>query len=71
MRNDWILAVLTDLKTFAQDNGLGGLSEQLDDTMLIAAAELASACGREQDFAFAEQGKAGAVHQLHSPGGNA
>ena len=40
--NDWILDVLADLKTFADANGLGTLAEQLDDTKLIAAAEIAS-----------------------------
>ncbi|UWQ92206.1 hypothetical protein QEZ52_05345 [Aliisedimentitalea scapharcae] len=40
--NDWILDVLVDLKSFASANGLGVLAEQLDDTMLIAAAEIAS-----------------------------
>ncbi len=40
MQNDWILDVLADLKTFAQNNGLGALAEQLDDTRLIAATEL-------------------------------
>ena len=40
--NDWILDVLVDLKSFATANGLGTLAEQLDDTMLIAAAEIAS-----------------------------
>lgn len=42
MHNDWILDVLTDLKAFAAANGLGALAEQLDDTSLIAAAEIAS-----------------------------
>ena len=42
MQNDWILDVLADLKTFAAANGLSALAEQLDDTSLIAAVELAS-----------------------------
>ena len=42
MGADWILDVLTDLKSYAAKNGLGLLAEQLDDTRLIAAAELAS-----------------------------
>lgn len=41
MQNEWILDVLTDLRTFAHHNGLGALAEHLDDTRLIAAAELA------------------------------
>ena len=40
MQNEWILDVITDLKTFAQKNGLSVLAEQLDDTRLVAATEL-------------------------------
>ncbi|TMV10199.1 hypothetical protein FGK63_03810 [Ruegeria sediminis] len=39
--NEWILDVLSDLKTFAAANGMSALAEQLDDTKLIAAAEIA------------------------------
>ncbi|MCF3593502.1 hypothetical protein LZG00_05775 [Rhodobacteraceae bacterium LMO-12] len=42
MKNDWILDVLADLKTFALSNGLPVLAEQLEDTAIVAAAELAS-----------------------------
>jgi len=42
MKNDWILDVLADLKTFAHANGLSALAEQLEDTALVAAAEIAS-----------------------------
>lgn len=42
MQNEWILDVLSDLKTFARQNGMSGLAEQLDDTRLVALAELAS-----------------------------
>ena len=52
MKNEWILDVLADLKTFATQNGLGLLAEHLDDTRLVAAAELASTgegrCGDER-----------------------
>ncbi len=41
-QNDWILDVLSDLNAFAVENGLTALAEQLDDTKLIAAAEIAS-----------------------------
>lgn len=41
MRYDWILDVLTDLRTFAEGNGLASLAAQLDDTVIIAAAEIA------------------------------
>eukprot|EP00326_Haptolina_ericina_P031530 CAMPEP_0181247610 /NCGR_PEP_ID=MMETSP1096-20121128/44707_1 /TAXON_ID=156174 ORGANISM="Chrysochromulina ericina, Strain CCMP281" /NCGR_SAMPLE_ID=MMETSP1096 /ASSEMBLY_ACC=CAM_ASM_000453 /LENGTH=39 /DNA_ID= /DNA_START= /DNA_END= /DNA_ORIENTATION= len=39
MRSDWILDVLTDLKTFATANDLPVLAEQLDDTAIVALAE--------------------------------
>ena len=41
-QNEWILDVLSDLNAFAVENGLIALAEQLDDTKLIAAAEIAS-----------------------------
>ncbi|MEL7100493.1 MAG: hypothetical protein AAGM84_16835 [Pseudomonadota bacterium] len=42
MRSDWILDVLTDLKTFARANGMPALAEQLDDTAIVATAELSA-----------------------------
>ena len=41
MKYDWILDVLTDLKAFATAQGLDGLADQLDQTCLLAAAEIA------------------------------
>ncbi len=41
MRNDWILDVLTDLRTFARDNGLPALAERLDDAQQVAVEEIA------------------------------
>lgn len=42
MRSDWILDVLSDLKTFAKANDLPVLAEQLDDTAIVALAEIAA-----------------------------
>ncbi len=42
MRHDWILDVLADLKVFAQSSDLPGLAEQLDDTAMVALAEIAA-----------------------------
>ena len=42
MRSDWILDVLADLKTFALSINLPALAEQLDDTALVALAEIAA-----------------------------
>lgn len=43
MKNEWILDVLTDLKSFAHMNALPKLAEQLSDVAEVAAIELASA----------------------------
>ena len=48
MRSDWILDVLTDLKTFATSNDLPVLAEQLDDTAIVALAEIAALHERTQ-----------------------
>jgi len=42
MSDNWILDVLADLKSFALRNSLNALAEQLDDTILVAATEIAS-----------------------------
>jgi hypothetical protein len=42
MGHDWILDVLTDLKTFARANGMPSLAAQLDDASFVAQAELTS-----------------------------
>ncbi len=42
MRSGWILDVLADLKTFARANELVALAEQLDDTSIVAMAEIAA-----------------------------
>lgn len=40
MRYDWILDVLTDLRSFAAHNGLAALAAQLDEATRVAAAEI-------------------------------
>ena len=42
MKHDWILDVLTDLRTFARENDLLTLAAQLDDTQMVAAIEIAT-----------------------------
>ncbi|KAA0912475.1 hypothetical protein [Aquicoccus porphyridii] len=59
MKNDWILDVLADLKTFAQANGLTQLAEQLEDTTLVAAAEIASGVEEAKPGAETETGEPG------------
>ena len=55
--NEWILDVLSDLRTFAAANGLNVLAEQLDDTRLIAAAEIASGKKEVRAPAHAKEGR--------------
>ena len=59
MQNEWILDVLTDLKTFAQKNDLTALAEQLDDTTLVAATELMTLDGKTRPRVSANGGSAG------------
>ena len=42
MKNDWIIDVLSDLRTFAVTNGMVQLADQLDHSRLIAMMEMAS-----------------------------
>lgn len=42
MRNDWILDVLTDLRTFAELNGMPATADHLSDACLVVAVELAN-----------------------------
>lgn len=42
MTHLWILDVLSDLKTFADQNDLPVLARQLEDTVIVAEAEFAS-----------------------------
>lgn len=46
MTHDWIINVLTDLRSFSQRNGLDALAERLDDTIRVAETEIA---GRKAD----------------------
>lgn len=40
MRNTWIVDVLADLRRFAEQNDLPLLAVQLDETTLVAQAEI-------------------------------
>ena len=65
VHNDWILDVLADLKSFALANDLGKLAEQLDDTTLIAAVEIASQAEEAR-----ERGNAGCRQSGPDTGGS-
>lgn len=43
MGHEWMLAVLTDLETYATQNGLASLAEQLRDTSTVARADITAA----------------------------
>lgn len=45
MGNMWIIDVIADLKTFADQNDLPLLSQQLSETAKIAVAEIAPTVG--------------------------
>lgn len=59
MQHDWIIDVLADVKTFAQCNGLDRLAEHLDDTMMVATAEIASSVRDRTDGAAAHVEESG------------
>ena len=40
MKDDWVLDVLADLRTFARQNSFSVLAEQLDDTLIVAATDI-------------------------------
>ena len=40
MTHNWITDFLSDLRTFAEKNGLGGLALQLDNAQCMAALEI-------------------------------
>jgi len=42
MQTDWILDVLADLKTFAISSDLPNLAAQLEDTAVVALAEISA-----------------------------
>ncbi|MCX7888994.1 MAG: hypothetical protein N2422_04600 [Rhodobacteraceae bacterium] len=70
MQYDWIIDVLSDLKTFAQSNGLSALAEQLDDSILVAATEIAQAEEESVGGMLRNAEPAGALHRAHSAGDN-
>ena len=63
MQYEWILDVLTDLRTFAMSNGLLSLAEQLDDTSLVAATEIAQRAEGKGGGKASDAAKAGRFHR--------
>ncbi|MGQ3488153.1 hypothetical protein [Roseovarius pacificus] len=63
MQNEWILDVLSDLKGFADQNGMSALADKLADTRLVATLDLlrqgkgTSADDRSPAFAAGQNGQ--------------
>ena len=62
MNADWVLDVLADLRTFARQNKLVRLSEQLDDSILVAAEELKSVRTRRNEWVGGDEGETRIAH---------
>jgi hypothetical protein len=71
MRYDWIVDVLCDLKAFASSNGMSVLAEHLDDTALVAAAEIAQVRQLRAGEWPADGTTTGQLHLSPAAGGNA
>lgn len=71
MANDWIIDVIADLKTYATKNGLSALAKQLEDTTLIAAAEISSSHEKALEAANWEFENTGRTHRGYSERENA
>jgi hypothetical protein len=69
MQDEWILDVLSDLKAFATENRLDRLAEQLQQSFVVAALELAN---REPEgMVGSDAGGAGQSYRLVCAGGHA
>lgn len=64
MKNDWILDVLADLKTFAEENELSELARHLVETTEIARQDILKQESRELELPFTD---AKAVGNFYSP----
>jgi hypothetical protein len=63
MRNEWMLDVLADLKTFSMENGLTITGRQLDLVAALAAAEMASVQGTAHESVQQVIGDAGRFYR--------
>ncbi len=61
MGHDWIVSVLSDLRTYAEQNGLPSLAGQLADTALVARAEIANQTDGRTGKAHGERAQSGYV----------
>lgn len=47
-RHDWVFEVLSDLKDYAERNGLPALATKVDETVAVARAEIAAEAERRR-----------------------
>jgi predicted transcriptional regulator len=66
MKNDWILDVLADLKTFAEENELSDLARHLVLTKEIARKDIAKQDSNQLEIPHTD---AQAVGNFYSPSG--
>ena len=71
MTNDWIIDVLADLQTFAGNNGLTALEQQLVEATSVASRELASNQIIAPSAAQGDMGHAGILHRATARSPNA
>jgi hypothetical protein len=55
MQHDWMIDVLSDLRTFAENHKMGRLAEHLEDSILMAASEMNGA--QEHEAAMGADGQ--------------
>jgi hypothetical protein len=64
MSQEWMIDVLVDLHKFAKKNNLGQLTEQLQDTIHVATAELDGSARKDGAFGAYDL-QTGTVHRIH------
>lgn len=71
MNNEWIIDVLNDLRTFAKCNNLPGITDQLDDTIHVAALELSASKGGSSAEVGSHVGQTRNTHRVYAASDNA
>ncbi|GEM_PF-538889 len=74
MQHDWLIDVLTDLKAFAEANGMGASATAIDDATLVMLAEMTSLSHRADQAGSAvgdHDGQTGSVTYLFAGRGHA
>lgn len=71
MKNEWMLDVLADLKTFSIENGFAVTGKQIDLVMAVAAEEITSMQGIAPDAVGQGIGNVRRFHREVAPVPNA